>query len=118
MFHMFRCNSMSVILNTKCYPIFFRYGKNIDMLSRILTASLNIITSIIALSDKKEDIAHIFRFVGMLDALCSIAILREKLPYWATPHPFQEKACTHKAFIIHSSKDVWQMTCRYRINRH
>ena len=50
-----------------------------------LTASLNIITSIIALSDKKEDIAHIFRFVGILDVLCSIAVLREQLPYWCHP---------------------------------
>ena len=50
-----------------------------------LTASLNIITSIIALSDKKEDIAHIFRFVGMLDVLCSVSVLREQLPYWCHP---------------------------------
>ena len=65
-----------------------------------LTASLNIITSIIALSDKKEDIAHIFRFVGMLDTLCSIAILREKLPYWCHPASVSRKGL-HTQGIYH-----------------
>ena len=65
-----------------------------------LTASLNIITSTIALSDKKEDIAHIFRFVGILDVLCSIAILREQLPYWCHPASVSGKGL-HTQGIYH-----------------
>ena len=50
-----------------------------------LAASLNIITSFIALADKKADILRVFRFVGRLDALCSVSRLREELPHWCHP---------------------------------
>ena len=65
-----------------------------------LTASLNIITSIIALSNKKEDIAHVFRFVGILDVLCSISVLREQLPYWCHPSSVVRKGL-HTQGIYH-----------------
>lgn len=57
-----------------------------------LTATLNIIHSFITLADKKEDIAKEFRFVGILDVLSSITILRENLPYWCHPNHLSKKS--------------------------
>lgn len=68
-----------IYLFTEFFNIFF------------LTATLNIITSFIALADKKEDIARVFRFVGRLDTLLSIALLRDRLPYWCFPTSTTEK---------------------------
>lgn len=62
-----------VYLFTEFFNIFF------------LTATLNIITSFIAISDKKQDIEQVFRFIGMLDTLYAIACFRNQVPYWCNP---------------------------------
>ncbi len=70
--------AMLVYLLTEALNIFF------------LLAALNTVYSFITIKDKKQDIEKVFRFVGLLDVLCSVSLLRERLPYWCRPASFPE----------------------------
>lgn len=50
-----------------------------------LTEAYAVNKALIALHDKKKLIEKVFRFVGFIDTLCSISLLREQLPYYCLP---------------------------------
>lgn len=50
-----------------------------------LTEAYSIHKALAALSQKKELIEKIFRFVGFTDILCSVSLLREQFPYYCVP---------------------------------
>lgn len=54
-----------------------------------------------ALGTKKSLIEKTFRFVGLIDTLCSISLLREQLPYYCLPTPPEEGEKLRTRAIYH-----------------
>ena len=50
-----------------------------------LTEAYSINKAFVSLTNKQKQIKEIFVFVGKLDVLCSISLLREQLPYYCLP---------------------------------
>ncbi len=65
-----------------------------------LLSTLNVIHSFKAISEHKEDIEQEFRFVGLIDTLCSLSHLRQGLPYWCHPAATSEKGL-HAEGVYH-----------------
>ncbi len=66
-----------------------------------LTEAYAVNKALIALHDKKQLIEKIFHFVGFIDTLCSISLLREQLPYYCLPTLPMEGEKLHANAIYH-----------------
>lgn len=66
-------SAMLMYLITELFNIFF------------LSSTLNVIYSFIAISSHKKEIEEEFRFVGMLDTLCSLSFMRQQAACWCYP---------------------------------
>lgn len=80
--------AMLVYLFTELFNIFF------------LSATLNIIYSFLAISAHKKEIEQEFRFIGLLDTLCSLSFMRQQSPYWCYPTPVSGRRL-HAEGIFH-----------------
>lgn len=76
------------------FKLSIRMDSDIAILAYCVTELFNIFflseayavnKALIALHDKKKLIEKIFHFVGFIDTLCSISLLREQLPYYCLP---------------------------------
>lgn len=71
--------AMLAYLVTELFHVFF------------LTEAYSVTKAFILLRNKKKQIEEVFCFIGLLDTLCSVSLLRERLPYHCLPHTNSEK---------------------------
>ena len=70
-------------LESEAAMLFYLFTELVNIF--FLFSTLNIVYSFIAIQDRKPDIEKAFCLVGRLDMLCSLSLLRERLPYWCSP---------------------------------
>ena len=66
-----------------------------------LTEVYAINQSLLGLTRKKESIEKIFCFVGLVDTLCSVSLLREQLPYYCLPDVPADKRTLQVKAVYH-----------------
>ncbi|MBP1614931.1 MAG: hypothetical protein H6Q13_2379 [Bacteroidetes bacterium] len=106
--------TLTALKGLKKHLSVFRLGIKLDndvtMLAYLLTELLHIFflteaysvtKAFILLRDKKKQIEEVFCFVGLLDTLCSVSLLRERLPYYCLPHENSEKGKLRVEDIYH-----------------
>lgn len=74
---------LSIYLQSDMAIIAYMFTEIFNIL--FLLEAYRINQAFVLLKDKREDIKRAFCFVGMVDTLCSISLLRESLPFYCLP---------------------------------
>lgn len=92
--HQHICNLKELTKRLRMFSISINLDSNVAMPLFIFTELLdifflhtvtNVINSFYLIDNKREDIDGVFRFVGLLDVICSLSFLREEFPNYCNP---------------------------------
>lgn len=74
---------ISINLDSNAAMPLFMFTELLDIF--FLHTVTNVINSFRLIESKRKEIDGVFRFIGLLDVICSLSFLREELPYYCYP---------------------------------
>lgn len=74
---------ISINLDSNAAMPLFMFTELLDIF--FLHTVTNVISSFRLIESKRKEIDGVFRFIGLLDVICSLSFLREELPYYCYP---------------------------------
>lgn len=66
-----------------------------------LYATINVAKAFLCIRKQRKEIEQVFRFVGLLDVLCSVSCFRSSLPYWCKPSETKEGERLYARAVCH-----------------
>lgn len=90
---------IDISLESEAAMLFYLFSELFNIFT--LNSTINIVNSFILIQKQKKEIEDIFRYVGFLDTLCSISILREKTPYYCIPNSNKENERLYAHSVYH-----------------
>lgn len=96
MLHSFR---LGITLQSESAFLFFLVTELVNIFT--LYAAVNVAKSFLCIRDEREEIEHVFEFVGFIDVLCSLSFFRDSLPYWCKPIENSKEEMLYARSICH-----------------
>ena len=79
---------LGIALQSESALLMFLFTELINVFT--LYAAINVAESFLCIRKQRKEIERVFRFVGLLDVLCSVSYFRASLLYWCKPSETKE----------------------------